>query len=236
MFFAWYVSTLPERSHVIIEGVVPLYMKVSIMLTILIVLTYFFLTAIRPQAARVWVSIPIFILIYFTGVFPEEKIRETIRKPYIAGEFVWVNQIISRDVPAKGIESEVPVIDQKGLLTVNAFVPEGLKKINSQNEIMAGKAIAILQCSGCHNVTGSTGLRPFAQKFEGMADPNVVYGFLTGYLRDNPPPYMPKLVGTDEEIKALSAYIAHLISKGGSVSAKIEVPNTSAEAKKEVQP
>jgi hypothetical protein len=47
---------------------------------------------------------------------------------------------------------------------------------------------------------------------------------------------MPKLVGTDEELRALSAYIAHLISKGGSVSAKIEVPNTSAEAKKEVQP
>jgi len=236
MFFAWYVSTLPERSHVIIEGVVPLYMKVSIMLTILIVLTYFVLTAIRPQVARFWISLPIFILIYFTGVFPEEKIRETIRKPYIAGEFVWVNQIISRDVPAKGIQSEVPVIDQKGLLTVNAFVPEGLKKIDSQNEIMAGKAIAILQCSGCHNVTGSTGLRPFGQKFAGMTDPNVVYGFLASYLRDNPPPYMPKFVGTDEELRALSAYIAHLISNGGSVSAKIEVPSTSAEAKKEVQP
>jgi hypothetical protein len=36
--------------------------------------------------------------------------------------------------------------------------------------------------------------------------------------------------------QALSAYIAHMISKGGSVSAKIEVPNTSSEAKKEVQP
>ncbi|MFZ8860054.1 MAG: c-type cytochrome [Thermocrinis sp.] len=236
VFFAWYMSTLPERSHVIIEGVVPLYMKVSIMLTILIVLTYFFLTAIRPQIARFWISLPIFILIYFTGVFPEEKIRESIRKPYVAGEFVWVNQIVSRDVPAKGIESEVPVIDEKGLLKVNAFVPEGLKKIDSQNEIMAGKAIAILQCSGCHNVTGSTGLRPFGQKFEGMADPNTVYGFLAGYLRDNPPPYMPKFVGTDEELRALSAYIAHMISNGGSVSAKIEVPKTSVEAKKEAQP
>ena len=56
---------------------------------------------------------------------------------------------------------------------------------------------------------------------------------MAGYLRDNPPPYMPKFVGTDEELRALSAYIAHLISKGGSVSAKIEVPKTSVEAKKE---
>jgi len=236
MFFAWYVSTLPERSHVIIENVVPLYLKLPIMLIILVVLAHFVLAAVRPQTVRFWMAYPIYALIFFMGVYPEEKIRETIRKPYVAGEFVWVNQIISRDVPAKGIESEVPVIDQKGLLTVNPFVPEGLKKINSQNEIMAGKAIAILQCSGCHNVTGSTGLRPFGQKFAGMTDPNAVYGFLTSYLRDNHPPYMPKLVGTDEEIKALSAYIAHMISKGGSVSAKIEVPNTSSEAKKEVQP
>jgi len=236
MFFVWYISTLPNRSNVILENVIPLYLKLPIMLIVLLVLAHFFLTAVRPQAVRFWMAYPIYILIFFMGVYPEEKIRETLRKPYVAGEFVWVNQIISRDVPAKGIKSEVPIIDQKGLLTVNPFVPEGLKKVNSQNEIMAGKAVAILECSGCHNVTGSTGLRPFGQKFAGMTDANAVYGFLTSYLRDNHPPYMPKLTGTDEEIKALSAYIAHMISKGGSVSAKIEVPNASSEAKKEVQP
>ena len=236
MFFVWYISTLPNRSNVILENVIHLYLKLPIMLIVLLVLAHFFLTAVRPQAVRFWMAYPIYILIFFMGVYPEEKIRETLRKPYVAGEFVWVNQIISRDVPAKGIKSEVPIIDQKGLLTVNPFVPEGLKKVNSQNEIMAGKAMAILECSGCHNVTGSTGLRPFGQKFAGMTDPNAVYNFLVSYLRDNHPPYMPKLTGTDEEIKALSAYIAHMISKGGSVSAKIEVPNASSEAKKEVQP
>ena len=234
MFFAWYYSTLPERSYVVIESVVPTYLKVSIMLIILVVLAHFLLTAIRPTAARAWVAVPIFVLIFFAGVYPEEKIRETIRKPYVAGEFVWVNQIIAREVPAKGIKSEVPIIDEKGLLQVNAFVPEGLKKITPENKIMAGKAIAILQCSGCHNVTGSTGLRPFGQKFKGMTDPEAVYNFLVSYMKNNPshPPYMPKLVGTDEEIRALAAYIADLVSKGGSVSAKIEVPKATAEAMK----
>jgi MFS family permease len=113
MFFVWYISTLPNRSHVILENVIPLYLKLPIMLIILVVLAHFFLTAVRPQAVRFWMAYPIYILIFFMGVYPEEKIRETIRKPYVAGEFVWVNQIISRDVPAKGIKSEVPVIDQK---------------------------------------------------------------------------------------------------------------------------
>lgn len=91
--------------------------------------------------------------------------------------------------------------------------------------IMAGKAIAILQCSGCHNVTGSSGLRPFGQKFADMTSEDTVYNFLANYLTpQNHPPYMPYFVGKDEELRALSAYIADMISKGGSVSAKIEVP------------
>ena len=232
VFFIWYISTLPNRSDVILGNVVPMYLKLPIMAIILLVLAHFFLTAVRPTMARFWVAYPLYILIFFMGVYPEEKIRETLRKPYVAGEFMWVNQIVARDVPAKGIKSEVPLIDQKGLLKLNAFVPEGLKNITPQNQIMAGKTVAVLACSGCHNVTGSTGLRPFGQKFAGMTDPNAVYSFLTSYLRDNHPPYMPKLVGTDEEIRALSAYIADMISKGGSVSAKIEVPASSSEAKK----
>ncbi|MCI4458667.1 MAG: cytochrome ubiquinol oxidase subunit I [Thermocrinis sp.] len=236
MFFVWYMATLPERSYVVLDKVIPIYLKLPILIIIPIVLAHFVFAAVRPQAVRFWMAYPLYALIFFMGVYPEEKVREGIRKPYVAGEFVWVNQIIARDVPAKGIQSQVPIIDQKGLLTLNPFVPEGLKKINPQNEIMAGKTIAILECSGCHNVTGSVGLRPFGQKFAGMTDRNVVYSFLTSYLRNNHPPYMPKLTGTDEEVRALSAYIAYLISNGGSVSAKIEVPNTSSEAKKEVQP
>ena len=151
----------------------------------------------------------------------------------MAGEFVWVNQIIARDVPAKGIKSEVDIINEKGFLQVNAFVPEGLKTITPENKIMAGKAIAILQCSGCHNVTGASGLRPFAKKFEGMTSEDAIYGFLSNYLTpQNHPPYMPYFVGKDEELRALSAYIADMISKGGRVSAKIEVPTSSIQAQK----
>ncbi|SHK30701.1 c-type cytochrome [Thermocrinis minervae] len=232
MFFAWYVSTLPERSILQLNSIIPSYLIVPLGIIVVLLLAHFLLTAVKPDLARVWVAYPLYISIFFLGVYPEEKIRETIRKPYVAGEFVWVNQIIAKDVPAKGISSEVPVINQKGLLKLDPFVPEGLKTITPENKVMAGKAFAVLACSGCHNVTGSTGLRPFGQKFAGMTDENSVYNFLVSYLRDNPPPYMPRLVGTDEEIRALAAYIADLVSKGGSVSARIVVPQKSLEAKK----
>ena len=233
VFFAWYYSTLPERSHLILSGVVPTSYYVGIGLVLLAILAYFTLTSIVPNLARIYASIPLLILIFAVGVFPEEKIRESLRKPYIAGEFVWVNQIVARDVPAKGIENEVNKINEKGFLAVNAFVPEGLKTITPENKIMAGKAVAILQCSGCHNVTGNTGLRPFAKKFEGMTSEDVVYGFLANYLTPQAhPPYMPYFVGKDEELRALSAYIADMISKGGRVSAKIEAPLASYEARK----
>ncbi len=233
MFFGWYVSTLPERSLVMLTGIVPTWYYGLIFGILLILLAHFVLTSIKPTAARAYIALPIYVLIFFMGVYPEEKIRETIRKPYVAGEFVWVNQIIARDVPAKDIKSEVDIINEKGFLQVNAFVPEGLKTITPENKIMAGKAIAILQCSGCHNVTGASGLRPFAKKFEGMDSEEVVYGFLSNYLTpQNHPPYMPYFVGKDEELRALSAYIADMVSKGGRVSAKIEVPKATLEAHK----
>ena len=233
MFFGWYVSTLPERSLVMLAGIVPKWYYALIFGILLILLAHFVLTSIKTTVARPYIAYPIYALIFFMGVYPEEKIRETIRKPYVAGEFVWVNQIIARDVPAKGIKSEVDIINEKGYLKVNAFVPEGLKTITPENKIMAGKAIAILQCSGCHNVTGSAGLRAFAKKFEGMTTEDAVYGFLSNYLTPQAhPPYMPYFVGKDEELRALSAYIADMISKGGIVSAKIEVPKATMEAHK----
>lgn len=221
MFFAWYIFTLPERSITMLNlnNVIPMHLRLSILITIMVVLAHFVFTAVKPTFAKLYLAFPIYAMIFFAAVYPEEKIREILRKPFVAGEFLWVNQIIARDVPAKGIKSEVPLIDQKGLLATHPFVPESLKKITPQNQIEAGKAMAIVSCSGCHNVTGSTGLRPFGQKFAGMTDPEVVYNFLESYLRENPPPYMSKLVGTDEETRALAAYIAHLVS-GGSTTAK----------------
>ncbi|RMH80720.1 MAG: cytochrome C [Acidobacteria bacterium] len=225
VFFGWYFSTLPERSIAMLTSIVPTWYYALIFALLLLVLAHFVLTAISPRFVKVHTAYPVYLLIFFLGIYPEEKIRETIRKPYIAGEFVWVNQVIAKDVPAKGIKSEVPTIQQAGFLAVNPFVPEGLKRITPENEIMAGKAIAILQCSGCHNVTGNSGLRPFAKKFEGMTDKNAVYNFLANYLTpENHPPYMPYFVGKDEELRALSAYVADLVSKGGRVSARIEVP------------
>jgi len=229
MFFAWYVSTLPERSLVMLSGIVPKWYYALIFTILVVLLAHFVITAIRPTVAKPYVAYTIYLLIFFLGVYPEEKIRETIRKPYVAGEFVWVNQIIARDVPAKGIKAETETIKEKGLLQLNPFVPEGLRTITPENKIMAGKAIAILQCSGCHNVTGSSGLRPFGQKFAGMTSEDTVYNFLANYLTpQNHPPYMPYFVGKDEELRALSAYIADMISKGGSVSAKIEVPKQAS--------
>ncbi|MFN3871341.1 MAG: cytochrome C, partial [Aquificaceae bacterium] len=61
---------------------------------------------------------------------------------------------------------------------------------------------------------------------------DAVYGFLSNYLTPQAhPAYMPYFVGKDEELRALSAYIADMISKGGSVSAKIEVPGVRAAQK-----
>ncbi len=229
--FQWYLASLPQRSHVVLSlaNVVPPWMYKVLVAIVVLSLLHFLLTALKPRLARWYLALPLYVAVFFLGVYPGEKVRETIRKPYVVGEFMWSNQIIARDVPAKGIRAETELINEKGFLKVNAFVPEGLKEVRDHNLIMAGKAVAILQCSSCHNVTGSSGLRPFGKIFAPMPQAETVYAFLKGYLGQNPPPYMPRFVGTDEELRALSAYIAHLVAQGGKVSARIEVPALPSE-------
>jgi hypothetical protein len=75
-----------------------------------------------------------------------------MRKPYVAGQYIYSNQIISRDVPGKNIKSELPIIAEKGLLHVNPFVPENLKVITEENKLEAGELLTKMSCSNCHSL------------------------------------------------------------------------------------
>lgn len=56
------------------------------------------------------------LLMLAGGLAPEEIVRERIRKPWIAGEYLYANQIIGKDVPALGIKNELSLIAEKGVL------------------------------------------------------------------------------------------------------------------------
>ena len=131
-----------------------------------------------------------------------------MRKPYVAGQYIYSNQIVSRDVPGKGIKSELPIIAEKGLLQVNPFVPENLKVITASNKLEAGKLLTRMSCSNCHSLETTGKFRPLKQKLAGMDKAgikSVLYAMGQGAFS-----YMPKLKLPEHEYDAMAEYLASM--------------------------
>ncbi|MBD3801582.1 MAG: c-type cytochrome, partial [Campylobacterales bacterium] len=120
---------------------------------------------------------------------------------------VYSNQIISRDVPGKGIKSEMELIADKGLLRVNPWIPDRLRTITPENRLEAGQLLTKLACSNCHGLEPDAKFRPLMDKFKGQ-DAATVKAFMQGALATGSIPYMPKIDLPDAEFDAMAAWIA----------------------------
>ncbi|GER94397.1 cytochrome C [hot springs metagenome] len=203
----WYFKMLPDNSHTILEMVVPKGLKNGMIISVGIMMIYFMYAHIRPLTIKTVPAI-IAVVVLFVGIWSAERTREILRKPYVISSYMYSNQIISSDVKAKGVKADAAIINEKGILKVIPFVPEGLREVNESNLLHAGKIIALIECSQCH-VLEDKGLRPLPQmaKKMGFKDIESAEGFLdalTGF------PYMPPFHGTSLEKKALAAYLVSL--------------------------
>lgn len=204
--FYWYMQTLPELSSLIIETRVPAHFADMMFAVVAGSLVYFAIMAVKPSLLKTSVAALATVVILVLGLAPEEMAREIIRKPWVAGGFIYTNQIIGRDVPGLGIQSEVPALGEKGLLAQHPFVPEALRKVTDENRIEAGRAIALTMCSGCHSLT-HTGVRPLKRFFAADATQADIAEYLGAGLYRGHTMYMPPLPLPADERGALAAFI-----------------------------
>ena len=204
-FFMWYMGTLPENAHAVFNVTKESIIQNRIILAIVFSL-YFILAIVRPKTINTVLASSMIVVILLAGLWPGEKLRESMRKPYVAGQYIYSNQIVSRDVPGKGIKSELPIIAEKGLLQVNPFVPENLKVITPSNKLEAGKLLARMSCSNCHSLEVTGKFRPLKDRLAGM-DKNgiksILYAIGAGGMN-----YMPALKLPEHEYDALAEYLA----------------------------
>lgn len=214
MMFLMYIATTPDNARFTLDFVITDAFKMSISSMVALVLLFFVYVYLKAKPIKFATPVIVMmVLVLSLALWPEEKIRETLRKPYVAGEFVWVNQIIAKDVPSKGITNEIGTINENGFLASHPFVPEKLKNVTEENKVDAGRAVAMVQCSSCHSVD-TLGPRPLVKKLNGLTNPDIIYNFISTRLSGHPEmggaPYMPQLVGTEEERRALAAYLAKI--------------------------
>ena len=206
-FFMWYMGTLPDNAHEVFNITKAEVIQNRIILTAVFSL-YFLIAIFKPQFISTPLAGVMVLVILIGGIWPGEKLRESMRKPYVAGQYIYSNQIISRDVPGKNIKSELPIIAQKELLKVNPFVPENLRVITAENKLEAGKLLTRMACSNCHSLEKTGVYRPLKDRLVGF-DKEGIIAFLQ-LLGEGGRPYMPTLKLPDEEYDAIAEYISSL--------------------------
>lgn len=203
-FFMWYMGTLPDNAHAVFNITKAEIIQNRIILAVLFSL-YFLLAIFKPRFINTTLASVMIAVILIVGLWPGEKLRESMRKPYVAGQYIYSNQIISRDVPGKNIKSELPIIADKGLLQVNPFVPANLKVITEENKLQAGELLTKMSCSNCHSLEKTGVFRPMRDRLAGMNKDDikgVLYAMGSGAF-----PYMPTLKLPEAEYDAIAEYL-----------------------------
>ena len=202
----WTLGTLPDHAREVMAARLPSWFLPSLWAVLGVTLGYFALTWAVPRVLTPWVAAGMALAIMLFGIWPEETSRESMRKPWIAGQYVYSNQVIGRDVPAVGLKSEIPVLEAHGMLASHPFVPVGLRQVTEANRAEAGRTLALIYCSNCHNL-GSTGIRPL-KKLTGSMDEPALAGFISGALASGAMPHMPHMPMSEAEAGALAHFLS----------------------------
>ncbi|MGB9577947.1 MAG: c-type cytochrome [Halothiobacillaceae bacterium] len=210
--FGWYLDTLPETAHLVMENRLPAWFSTSLYAVLGGMLAYFAFMLLTPRMITTAVAGVATVAMLVFGLWPEEVARESIRKPYVAGQYVYSNQVIARDVPGMGIKSEIPVLEAHGWLKADAFIPAELREVTPHNAARVGEALAVTMCSNCHSLS-ETGIRPLKNYLGGNTDVGSIKTYLQAALTTGNTLYMPKMPMKDEEAEALAVYLATLTDK-----------------------
>ncbi len=207
--FQWYLNTLPETAYLVMDNRLPEWFPNAIMSVLAGAIVYFLVLLFRPRMITTVVASLATVSILVFGLWPEEVARESIRKPFVAGQYVYSNQVIARDVPGLGIHSEIPTLEKVGILKAHPFIPDNLRTVTADNKLQVGQTIALVYCTNCHSLT-NTGIRPMVNYFGGNTDVPAIKSYLLGALATGNTLYMPQMPLKDDEAEALATYLATL--------------------------
>jgi cytochrome d ubiquinol oxidase subunit I len=215
--YRWWEAALPESVTAIFRGASPILPSLATTRHLALwALTAFLLLAILqlvlPRAQR-WPLAVVALIAAFLFFGSYERLREGSRKPFVIRDFMFSNGILV---------GEIGELNQKGVLSKAAFTAaQAGASIESK-----GRAVFRAECASCHTLghylsirklvdrVGVDGLSPVLDTLHAQGEAIRGATSADGHIdiRKLDYPLMPPLVGTDEEIQALAAYLASLVS------------------------
>jgi len=212
VFALWYYHELPAYALENLEALAYAGTTFKLALVVAVVMAaYFLLLAIGGGWLVPWPVATVMMVVLFTGILGGESVRENIRRPYLIPGYMYSNQIVAHDLEAKGVASEVEQFNSEGLLAHYGFVPQVQEGINEENSPLAGETLVKIECLACHTLEAG-GRNSLVSILEGVDAVDIA-----DMLADlDASGYMPPFVGTEQEARAASSYLAQVV--GGDPS------------------
>ncbi|WP_136809803.1 cytochrome c [Desulfosediminicola flagellatus] len=189
----WYMATLPAASQKLIMGKSPtivLALQYGLITVVALLAITLIAGIIRPGLNNRFVAI-VSLICAFGVLGSFEWTREAARRPYVLNEVMYSNSI-----PKDALED----LNTTGFLSSALWVQH--HEITPENRLDAGRELYIQQCYSCHTINGEN--NDLALLTEKMS-----YQALTSYIGKihSVRYFMPPFAGTEEEAKALAAYL-----------------------------
>ncbi len=204
--FVWYMGSVPEsQRHLLQLGIATIgsgmftqvtraLLIVGLTSGIIVAVTYIF--AMRsPRDLNFGQALTV-VLLAVIATASGEYTRETLRKPYVIGRYMFSNGV------------RLATVDK---INAEGYLPNSLWTRAGGNSVQAkGEAMFRGQCMACHTIDGYRSMKRLLGERNREAIGNLLT-LLHDYKPDSPyRAFMPRLAGTKEEIAALGDYLATL--------------------------
>ena len=192
---AWFFAQVPERARDLAFGGAPtvtLFLAASLVLSLIVFSFSFAGSFWQPQRFTPVFAMGLLVMgLFVTGT--SEFVREAIRKPFIIYGYMYANSVLVEEVGTLRADG---VLQRARWATV--------KKVTADNRLEAGEEYFRLQCGSCHTVEGYNAIRPLVDDWP------EEFTFEQLQHLDTLKQIMPPFLGTDEERRAVAAYLASL--------------------------
>jgi cytochrome d ubiquinol oxidase subunit I len=215
--FLWYLAMVPESSRQLLElgistigqGTFTQVTRLALITTMtsatIVALVYFVAVRNSMSFSLGWaISL---VLLAFAATAATEQAREMLRKPYVVGDFMYSNGVRKNEVEKfnrEGYLAHSPWVQKDARAFFNPPEPTQAELINKGELMFRG------QCGSCHSTHGYRAMTGFLKGRDEASIANTLK-MLHEYKEDSIyRKYMPPLVGSDDEIQALAAYLRTL--------------------------
>jgi mono/diheme cytochrome c family protein len=206
-FAGWYFLRMPPLSQNLLGGgaaPMMLFFLFGIAASTLVGLYAYFGLIRRKRFINLETGLLLFAIAVIATV-TMEFVREGIRKPYLIYNHTYSN----------GLEKdEVEAVNQRGVL---ASAPWFQKAVEA-GRIDPGEALYRIQCSGCHVIEGFNDVIPLIRSWD-----RDLLEYNLQRLHELKP-FMPPVVGTQEERTLLLEYLLELKREESTHSMKAQAP------------